>query len=74
MRPEGWKKSLCHGFLPLVLELEHAEHDVGGGGGPGCVRGGISGTPAPTFPAVQHLEREKCSGGADPDLTRQSQD
>lgn len=69
----GHPSILYHGFLPLILELEHAE-DVGGRGGPGRVRGGISRTPSPTFPALQHLEREKCCGGSDPNLSCQSQD
>lgn len=75
---QAWKLSLhplihYHGFLPLVLELQHAEHDVGGRGGPGCVWGGISCTPSPTFSTMQHLEREKRCGGADSNLACQSQ-
>lgn len=63
-----------HGFLPLLLEFEHAEQHMGGGAGPGCVRGGIPCTPSQTVPTLQHLEREKCCGCADTDFPCQSQD
>lgn len=73
-----WKLSLGpfilhHGFLPLVLEFQHAEHGVGRGGGPGRVRGGIPRPASPTLSSVQHLEREERCGGADSNLACQSQ-
>lgn len=73
-----WKLSvgpfiLHHGFLPLVLEFQHAEHDVGRGGGPGRVRGGISRPTSPTLSTVQHLERKERRGGAYSNLPCQSQ-
>lgn len=74
---QGWKFSLhpsvlYHGFIPLLLELKHAEQHVGGRGGPGRVRGGISCSPSPTIPTMQHLKWEKCCGGADQNLACQS--
>lgn len=73
---QSWKffqhsSILYHGFLSLVLELKQ---DMDGRGRPGCVRGGISCPPSPTIPTVQHLKREECCGGADSNLTCQSQD
>lgn len=39
-----------HGFVPLLLELQNAQHRVGWRGGPGCLRGWVPCTPSQTFP------------------------
>lgn len=62
-----------NGFLSLLLELEHAELDLVGRGGPGCLRSGVSRSSSSTFPTLQHVEWQKRRGGADSDLTCQSQ-
>lgn len=57
MPPNEERLTTFHdGFLPLLLEFKHAEYHVDGGGGPGCVRGGIPCTPSPTFPSFQHFK------------------
>lgn len=72
--PKKRRKGICsrHGFPPLVLEFQDAEHHVGGRGGPGRVRGGISDPPPTAFPCAQNLDGEECRPGADADLARQS--
>lgn len=54
-----------YGFLPLLLELQPAEHGVGGERGPGRVRGGVARATAATLPALCRADREERRGGAD---------